>query len=271
MWDQTLFKLASERPSEVTGMSLSISTSHSTAFGGKMLSARDQSRVSGSCIYFKIEFLTFHVGLPWWFSGKGSACNTGDSEDLSSIPGLGMIPWRRKWLPTSSFVWETPSTEEPGKLQLMGSQRVGHNNWSDWAHTCHVKNHPRLLSGGTHIVGSCHQNPWATSVIQHGHIGSRSLLSPSELGTVLLLMTCLFEGWAWTRGFFWYFGAQWPVDLHLKHSSLLIYLWGGWLNFLGPLGLSWGCNAWLTAIAISLWPACFHTGLSLPPQLDLYY
>ena len=65
-----------------------------------MLSARDQSRVSGSCIHFKIEFLTFHVRLPWWFSGKGSACNAGDSEDLSSIPGSGLIPWRRKWLPT---------------------------------------------------------------------------------------------------------------------------------------------------------------------------
>ena len=65
-----------------------------------MLSARDQSRVNGSCIHLKIEFLTFYVRLPWWFSGKGSACNAGDSEDLSSIPGLGMIPWRRKWLST---------------------------------------------------------------------------------------------------------------------------------------------------------------------------
>ena len=30
--------------------------------------------------------------------------------------------------------WEIPWTEEPGGLQSMGSQRVGHN-WSDLAHT----------------------------------------------------------------------------------------------------------------------------------------
>ena len=29
------------------------------------------------------------IGLPWWFSGKESACNAGDS---SLIPGLGRSP-----------------------------------------------------------------------------------------------------------------------------------------------------------------------------------
>ena len=36
--------------------------------------------------------------------------------------------WRRKWQPTPVFLpGESPWTEEPGRLQLMGSQRVGHN------------------------------------------------------------------------------------------------------------------------------------------------
>ena len=41
-------------------------------------------------------------------------------------PWVGQIPWRRAWPPTSvflpeEFLW----TEEPGRLQSMGSQRVG--------------------------------------------------------------------------------------------------------------------------------------------------
>ena len=33
--------------------------------------------------------------------GKESICNSGDP---GSIPGLGKIPWRRKWQPTPVFV-----------------------------------------------------------------------------------------------------------------------------------------------------------------------
>ena len=41
---------------------------------------------------------------------------------------VGKIPWRREWLPTPVFLpRESPWTEEPGGLQSMGSQRVGHD------------------------------------------------------------------------------------------------------------------------------------------------
>jgi len=48
------------------------------------------------------------------------------------IPGgdtdVGKIPWRRAWHYTPVFLpGESPWTEEPGGLQSMGSQRVGHN------------------------------------------------------------------------------------------------------------------------------------------------
>ena len=33
---------------------------------------------------------------------------------------------------SSILVWRIPWTEEPGRLQSLGSQRAGHN-WSDWA------------------------------------------------------------------------------------------------------------------------------------------
>ena len=43
-------------------------------------------------------------------------------------PWVGKIPWRRKWQPTPIFLaGESPWTEEPGRLQSMGLQRVGHN------------------------------------------------------------------------------------------------------------------------------------------------
>jgi len=42
-------------------------------------------------------------------------------------PWVGKIPWRRAWQPTPVFLpGESLWTEEPGGLQSMGSQRVGH-------------------------------------------------------------------------------------------------------------------------------------------------
>ena len=46
-------------------------------------------------------------------------------------PWVGKIPWRRKW--QSTIAWKIPRTEDPGRLQSVGSQRVGH----DWATSLH--------------------------------------------------------------------------------------------------------------------------------------
>ena len=37
---------------------------------------------------------------------------------------VGKMPWRRRWQPTPEIPW----TEEPGRLQSMGSQRVRHDS-----------------------------------------------------------------------------------------------------------------------------------------------
>ena len=57
---------------------------------------------------------------------KASTYNAGEP---GSIPGLGRSPWRRKWHPTPVLLpgKSHGRTEEPGRLQSMGSQRVGHN------------------------------------------------------------------------------------------------------------------------------------------------
>ena len=66
-------------------------------------------------------------GFPQWLSGKESACNTGDAGDLGSIPGSGRAPGEGTETHSSILAWKIPWTEEPGGLQAMGSQRVGHD------------------------------------------------------------------------------------------------------------------------------------------------
>ena len=55
--------------------------------------------------------------------GKKSVCNTGDS---GSIPGSGRSPGEGNGNPLQYFCWEMLWTEESGRLQSMGSQRVRH-------------------------------------------------------------------------------------------------------------------------------------------------
>ena len=43
-------------------------------------------------------------------------------------PWVRKVSWRRKWHPTPVLLPEkNPWMEEPGRLQFMGSQRVGHD------------------------------------------------------------------------------------------------------------------------------------------------
>ena len=41
---------------------------------------------------------------------------------------VGKMPWRKAWQPAPIFLsGESPWTEEPGGLQSIGSQRIGHD------------------------------------------------------------------------------------------------------------------------------------------------
>ena len=55
------------------------------------------------------------------------ACNAGAAGDLGLIPGLGRSLEEGMATHSSILAWEIPWTEEPGGLQSMGSQRVGHD------------------------------------------------------------------------------------------------------------------------------------------------
>jgi len=62
--------------------------------------------------------------LPWWLSGKESACNAGT---LGSIPGSERCPGGGNGNTLQYSSWEIPWTEEPDRLQSIVSQRVGHD------------------------------------------------------------------------------------------------------------------------------------------------
>ena len=55
---------------------------------------------------------------------RASACNAGDP---GSIPGSGRSPGEGNGNHSSILAWRIPWREEPGGLQSMGSQRVGHD------------------------------------------------------------------------------------------------------------------------------------------------
>ena len=75
---------------------------------------------------FRIVIRYFYriLGLPWWLSGKESACSAGNT---GLIPGSGRSPGEGMATPSSLLACKVPWTEEPGGLQSMGSQRVGHD------------------------------------------------------------------------------------------------------------------------------------------------
>ena len=64
-------------------------------------------------------------GLPWWLSVKESACQMQETW----VQSLGRKDLLEEEMATHSCIltWRIPWTEEPGRLQSMGSQRVGHD------------------------------------------------------------------------------------------------------------------------------------------------
>ena len=64
------------------------------------------------------------MGFPGGSESKESACKAGG---LSLIPGLEDSLEKKMAIHSSICAWKIPWTEEPGRLQSIGSQRFGHN------------------------------------------------------------------------------------------------------------------------------------------------
>ena len=83
----------------------------------------------------RIIVATYYCSFPGSSDGKESAWNAGDP---ASIPGSGRSPGEGSGNPLQSSCLE----EEPGGLQSMGSQRVGH----DWTTDTHITSTQSSLS-----------------------------------------------------------------------------------------------------------------------------
>jgi len=68
-------------------------------------------------------------GFPDDSDGKESTCNEGDPIPNLQGPILGWEDPLEKGMATDSNIlaWSIPRKEEPGRLQSMGLQRVGHD------------------------------------------------------------------------------------------------------------------------------------------------
>ena len=58
---------------------------------------------------------------------KNLAADVGDARDVGLIPRLRRSPGAGHGNPFQYSCLENPRTEEPGRLQYTGSQRVGHD------------------------------------------------------------------------------------------------------------------------------------------------
>ena len=77
----------------------------------------------------------FLAGFPGGTSGKESTCQCRRHKGCGFNLWFGKIPWRRAWQATSVFLpGESMDREEPGRVQSIRLQRVGHD-WGDLAHT----------------------------------------------------------------------------------------------------------------------------------------
>ena len=98
---------------------------------------------------------------------KNLTANAGDIRDMGSIPESGRSPGGGHDNSPSVLAWRSSWTEKPGRLQFIGSQRVGHD-WSDLAqkspsHRCTMRqcnSKPVMLNGGC---------PQRTYVMIQGH------------------------------------------------------------------------------------------------------
>ena len=84
--------------------------------------------------WFNNTSLTNKWGFPGGASGKEPTWQCRRHKRHRFDPWIGKIPWRRAWQPTPVFLPGESQGQEPGGLQSIESQRVGHN-WCDLACT----------------------------------------------------------------------------------------------------------------------------------------
>ena len=150
---------------------------------------------------------------------KNLPAKSGDVRDMGSIPGSGRSPGMEGMATHSSILaWRILWTEEPGGLQSMGSQRVGHD-WSDLAYT-----HP------WHSRRHLKQWQWISSCKKSQHINRKSQWRRNQLYQALLRgqvdTTPVFmdlTAWTWQQQFWSTGKLLLPMNSHHIFRSQLNY------------------------------------------------
>ena len=137
------------------------------------------------CILSSIYWKNLHcIFWPRGSGGKESVCSEGD---LFSILGSGRSPGKRKGYHFSILAWIIPWTEESGRLQSMGSQRIRHNWMTN--NTLKLANNPSACislantnpSQFSSVAQSCLPNPCPLSRWCHPTISSSAVPFSSHL------------------------------------------------------------------------------------------
>ena len=103
---------------------------------------------------YKMMTIEIYSGLPWWLRWQRICLRC---RRPRFDPWIGKMPWRRERKPPPVFLpTESPRTEEPGGLQSMGLQRVGHDQVTKNTHK-HTHTHTHTH---THILWSSGPQPF---------------------------------------------------------------------------------------------------------------
>ena len=107
-------------------------------------------------VWFKTQGLkkiNWGEGLPWWLSGKESACQC---RKHGFDPWSGKIPWRREWQPTPINL----PGESYGRRSLVGYSPWGHKE-SDMTERLHFHFSLSCIGerNGNPLQYSCLENP----------------------------------------------------------------------------------------------------------------
>ena len=126
------------------------------------------------------------MGLPWWLSGKGSACQCRRCRNCGLHPWVGKDPLEKEMATHYSILArKTPWTEEHGGLQSMRLQRVGRDWETEHSHThthTHTCTHARTCAHTcmcTHMHAHMHMHTH-----EHAHTHNLNIVGalPSSSG-----------------------------------------------------------------------------------------
>ena len=101
------------------------------------------------------------LGFPCGSDGKECACNVGD---LGWFLGSRRTPGKGMATQSSILAWKIQWTEEPGRLQFMGLQRVG-DNWATNTEQQQIC-HNNISTHKNHFTPSYYQS--VTNIYWHG-------------------------------------------------------------------------------------------------------